>query len=396
MTGLCHRRSSAIANRNTTEGSGTMEQRSALVVDNERVIVELIGTLLCEQGYRVEKALGGMEALHILKRQTFDIVFLDLIMPRVGGERICRFIRQSPRHRHTKVIIVSAVALEGQRQIRDMAADACIAKAAFPQLKKNITAALTLLETGQPSGGDMILGREGVHPRTVVRELLFAQRHFEAILSSMHEAVIELDTDCVITYTNPAAQQILNKQEWELIGRDFTDGFSGSQLQDVQKILSELLRSSAGVSRKITGSMMNREYELCFSSVIRDNALIGITVVATDISEKTMLENERLLRERLVGVIEMAGAAAHELNQPLAVISGHAQLLLKNSLHMEENVLRRIRTILEQVERLGRLTGKFTNIVAYKTKDFGRNIKIVDIEKSSRKQPDTGIQGFWD
>lgn len=373
-----------------------MEQRSALVVDNERVIVELIGNILYEQGYHVEKALGGLEALHILKRQTFDIVFLDLIMPRVGGERICRFIRQSSRHRHTKVVIVSAVALEGQRQIRDMAADACIAKAAFPQLKKNITAALSLIESEQPAGGDMILGREGVHARTVVRELLFAQRHFEAILNSMHEAVIELDTDGVITYANPAAQRILGKQEWELIGRQFTDGFSGRPLQDVQNTLSELLRSSTVTSRNVTGSRENREYELRFSSVIRDNALIGITVVATDITEKAMLENERLLRERLVGVIEMAGAAAHELNQPLAVISGHAQLLLKNSPHMEETVLRRIRTILEQVERLGRLTGKFTNIVTYKTKDFGRNIKIVDIEKSSRTQPDNSIEGLWD
>jgi signal transduction histidine kinase len=121
-------------------------------------------------------------------------------------------------------------------------------------------------------------------------------------------------------------------------------------------------------------------------------------VVINDITEKKLLEKERYLRERLAGVMEMAGAAAHELNQPLAVISGHSQLMLRDAKAYDEKLARRIRIIFDQVERLGNLTKKFTNIVSYKTKDFGKNIKIVDIEKASQSEgaPKTGGRWEWE
>jgi signal transduction histidine kinase len=78
----------------------------------------------------------------------------------------------------------------------------------------------------------------------------------------------------------------------------------------------------------------------------------------------------------------MASAAAHELNQPLTVISGHAQLLLRHCTG-NEALERRARIIYDQIERLGKLTRQFSGIATYKTKDFGDNLKIIDIEQSS-------------
>ena len=373
-----------------------MEQKKVLVVDNKKLIVEIISGVLEKEGYHVEKAYGGLEALEKLKQQKFEIVFLDLIMPRVGGDRICRFIKQSPKHIETKVVIVTAAAIEAEQKISALKADACIAKAPSPTMKENISRVLKLLKDENQTSGDMILGKEGVHARTVVRELLFAQRHFEAILNSMSEAVFELDTDHVITYVNPAAEALLGRQEWELIGRRFAEGFETKKAVKIDLLLDELSKADRSTAKDAVLKFNDREYSFSFRNVIRDGVIIGTTVVVNDITEIKLLEKERFLRERLAGVIEMAGAAAHELNQPLAVISGHSQLMLRDAKNCDEKLSRRVRIIFDQIERLGELTKKFTSIVAYKTKDFGNNIKIVDIEKSSQVENDVKIKGLWD
>ena len=353
--------------------------RSVLIVDNDKLAVKVLSSILSEQGYDITCAYGGLDALQHLTSTTFDLVFLDLVMPRIGGDRICSFITQSPRHANTKVFIVSAAAIEGRQNIAELKPFACIAKAPYDIMKKNILAALNELKKGEHE--TMLMFAEGVYPRSVVQELLFSRRHFEAILSSMTEAVFELDINGIITYVNQSARSLLDKQEWELIGQAFSKEFS-ENTSTVDKTLFAILDKAGTGSAGLGLTLQDRELSLSFRNVIRDNELIGATVVVNDVTEKKLLEQERCLRERLTGVIEMASAAAHELNQPLTVISGHAQLLLQQCAG-EEALERRARIIYEQVERLGRLTKQFSGIATYKTKEYGDNLKIIDVEQSS-------------
>ena len=360
----------------TAPGAG----HSVLIVDNDKLAVKVLVNILSEQGFETTCAYGGLDALQHLTNTTFDLVFLDLVMPRIGGDRICRYITQSPRHANTKVFIVSAAALEGRHNIAELKPFACIAKAPFNIMKKNILAALKELNTGPHEA--MLMFSEGVYPRSVVEELLFSQRHFEAILSSMTESVFELDTNCIITYVNQSARILLDKQEWELIGQKFSSEFSNKNSARIAKTLVGILDTTGTSSAELDLHIQNRELSLSFRNVLRDNKLIGATVVVNDLTEKKLLDQERCLRERLTGVIEMASAAAHELNQPLTVISGHAQLLIQQCTS-NKTLERRARIIYDQVERLGRLTKQFSGIATYKTKEYGDNLKIIDVELSS-------------
>jgi len=355
--------------------------RSVLVVDNDKLAVKMLNTILSEQGFEVTCVYSGLEALRLLTDTTFDLVFLDLVMPRIGGDRICRYITQSPRHAHTKVFIVSAAALEGRKKIAKLKPFACIAKAPYDIMRKNILEALETLNGELPDS--MTMFAKGVQPHSVVQELLFSQRHFETILSSMAEAVFELDTNGIITYVNEAARQLLGKQEWELIGEKFNAGFCQNNAAQISDTLEDIIQTEETRSNELCLHIQEREFSLAFRNVVRDGEMIGTTVVVNDVTEKKLLEQERCLRERLAGVIEMASSAAHELNQPLTVISGHAQLLLQQCAD-DEALERRARIIYEQVERLARLTKQFSGIASYKTKDFGDNLKIIDLERSSK------------
>ncbi|MCP4687077.1 MAG: hypothetical protein GY859_03445 [Desulfobacterales bacterium] len=104
--------------------------------------------------------------------------------------------------------------------------------------------------------------------------------------------------------------------------------------------------------------------------------------VNTEITRKEQLEKERRKREKLQGVLEMAGAVCHELNQPLMTISGYCELILSN---MEDDDPNHglISTIKNQSDRMGKLTYKIGRITRYRTKDYIQNGKIIDIEEAS-------------
>ena len=78
-----------------------------LVVEDDPNIREVCATLLREQGYRVETAVDGRDALDQLDCKP-DVIVLDLAMPFMDGYEFLRLFRASVRHRHTPVLILSA------------------------------------------------------------------------------------------------------------------------------------------------------------------------------------------------------------------------------------------------------------------------------------------------
>lgn len=95
------------------------------------------------------------------------------------------------------------------------------------------------------------------------------------------------------------------------------------------------------------------------------------------------LQNEFLEKQKLQGVLEMAGAVCHELNQPLQVASGLAELLLME-LPINDPVCPKLKKIKDEIDRIGILTRKIMNIANYRTRRYLSG-KIIDIDQSSRR-----------
>ena len=75
-------------------GEICMENPLILVVDDEGKIRETIAQFLKEQGYLVEMAANGREALEMLKSKKPDLILLDLMLPGIGGLEVCKQIRK--------------------------------------------------------------------------------------------------------------------------------------------------------------------------------------------------------------------------------------------------------------------------------------------------------------
>ena len=100
---------------------------------------------------------------------------------------------------------------------------------------------------------------------------------------------------------------------------------------------------------------------------------------------KRILELQATLREKekLQGVLEMAGAVCHEINQPLQAVTGYAELLM---MKVEKNTSQyeMAKHIKDGVQHIGGLTRKIMGISKYKTKEYlGNERAIVDIDGAS-------------
>ncbi len=93
------------------------------------------------------------------------------------------------------------------------------------------------------------------------------------------------------------------------------------------------------------------------------------------------LQDALASQEKLKGIYEMAGAVCHELNQPMQSISWVASLMLMK-VEEDDPVYEHIKTIKDQVDRMGEITKKIRKITSYKTKPYFDST-IVDIDGSA-------------
>ncbi len=92
-----------------TTADGALATRPlALVVEDEAALLTMLRYNLEKQGFRVEEAGDGQEALTRLSEVTPDIVLLDWMLPSMSGIEVCRQIRRRPSTRDLPVIMVTA------------------------------------------------------------------------------------------------------------------------------------------------------------------------------------------------------------------------------------------------------------------------------------------------
>jgi len=79
-----------------------------LIVDDNPKNLQVLGNLLEKNGYNVEYALGGREALEWLKSEKFDLLLLDIMMPGMDGYEVCENIRKDEQYSDIPIIFLTA------------------------------------------------------------------------------------------------------------------------------------------------------------------------------------------------------------------------------------------------------------------------------------------------
>ena len=79
-----------------------------LIVDDAAEVTSLIEAILEDRGYIVRTAANGIDGLSIAKKETPDLVILDVMMPKLDGYRVCRMLKYDQRYKNIPVVMLSA------------------------------------------------------------------------------------------------------------------------------------------------------------------------------------------------------------------------------------------------------------------------------------------------
>lgn len=106
-----------------TSGQPSRPSAKILVVDDNSVNRDILQRRLEREGYYVDAAVNGRLALDMIDKVDYDLVLLDILMPEMDGYDVLRVLKESEKHKHIPVIMLTAVhEAESVRSCIDMGA----------------------------------------------------------------------------------------------------------------------------------------------------------------------------------------------------------------------------------------------------------------------------------
>jgi len=127
--------------------------KKILIIEDEKDIRDLLEHYLKREGYVVQSAGDGEVGLQKIRRERFDLLILDLMLPQMDGLEICRSVRANPQTAALPIIILTAKAEEADRVVGlEMGADDYVTKPFSPrEIVARVKALFRRLEKPQPS-----------------------------------------------------------------------------------------------------------------------------------------------------------------------------------------------------------------------------------------------------
>ena len=349
--------------------------KKILVVDNNPLVLRLLGSQLQRLGHEVQTAADGLVALEILKKEYApDIIFIDLVMPNIDGAKLCRIIRGMEPLKETYIVILSAIAAEERLDVHEFGADACIAKGSFDRIATHLDLVLAEAEKPSRERTGQIIGLEDVHARTITSELLIKKHHYEVILNNMAEGIIEFTPAQQIIYVNRAAAAIIGRSEEEVLASDFLSLFEREVAGRMAEALVGIGLGPVAFPEHETLTFFGRQIAVVFYPVgdLGDSSIIALF---RDVTEERRVEESlrrstqqlqtaleelkkaqavMVRQEKLASIGTLASGVAHEILNPLNIISTTVQLLQMEDLPAAAQ--EQLEVVMAQIRRATRIT----------------------------------------
>lgn len=334
--------------------------KKILVVDDHPLTLKFMTNLLEKNGHQVLTAGNSLSALNILKNYVPDVMFIDLIMPNINGEKLCSIITKMPKLKDTYIIVLSAIAseeIERKLDFAELGINACIAKGPLDKMGENVLAALDQSDLNATSGfTGKVIGAEYIRPRQVTKELLSNKRHYEAILESMDEGILEITADATIIRTNKAAVSMADISEENLLASNFIELFNETDREKVRKLMKSNGTSLHSDERKSTVSLNSKKVELRLVPLKEEKTKTTL-VVLNDVTKQKLIEEQIRHTKKMEAIGTLSGGIAHEFNNLLMGIQGNTSLMLLNT-KSDDTHYNRLKNIENLIQSGSKLTSQ--------------------------------------
>jgi PAS domain S-box-containing protein len=354
-----------------------------LLVEDDGDLRRLIGDSLVRLGYGVTRASNLGECRAELKSAcpTPDLLLVDRYLPDGDGWDVLTEMAPKGALPRIPVVVISVdqSAEAVTRALAYGAADYLVKPFESRVLAARLAAAIrearqkeTLLKTQQ------VLAR--------------IKRELELIFDTVAESIMLLDADMTVRRINRAGMAMSGHVSYDqVVGKKCHDvmvcGEGPCSECPARQALEQQGSFEAELAREVQGRPVQLRLRAKFLRA--GDAQEGLAVVvAEDVTSEREGDRERLRAEKLEAVMRLAGGLAHEISQPLAAVSGRAELLEMALAESGEGVQRselsrHVENLRSSSRRLSEIVRRLQNISDYVTKPYYGETEILDLERSA-------------
>ena len=284
-----------------------------LIVDDEADIALILKLQLEDAGYRTTRARDGLEALEVLAREHYDLVLLDIRMPRLDGIEVLERIR-----REWPELVVVMMTAHGSEDIaveamKKGAVDYISKPFSSDDMKKRVERAIQY-------------NRTRLENERLQREVEEERRKMEAILHGMAEALVAVDRQGLVMSINRTAAELFGVDPAAVHSRPVEEFLSAAIPAERLPCRVVLATGAPCLDVAYDLRLPERVVPVLSSAAPLANAageMIGSVEIIRDISALKVLEQER---EDFVSML------SHDLKTPITAIIGSIDLVKEGRL----------------------------------------------------------------
>ncbi len=329
---------------------GAQSQSILLVEDNVNLLFAL-SALLETEGYRVRTAKAGAEALDLCATQELpNLIILDVSLPGIDGYEVCRSLKANPKTSKIPVLFMSALSATKDK-VRGFEVGGVDYISKPFQVEEVFARVKTHLEL-----------------QALNQALAAANLFNQQIISSAGEGVVVYGRDLRVQLWNPFMEKMTGVSAVEVLGQHPGEVFpalvSAGIIARFERILNGEAVEELDFQWRLPNGKVLWVAASCEPLLSVNGETLGVIGEMRNISERKRNEAELeevraqfALSSRLAGLGVLGSGVAHEINNPLAIVSGNLRLLARESdarakalIEKADNAVTRIANIVRSLQ----------------------------------------------
>lgn len=223
-----------------------------------------------------------------------------------------------------------------------------------------------------------------------------SEAHFRSLIENVSDFIVVLQADGTVRYASPSFEREADEGH-PVEGQNILNLVTKEDRTEVEKLLARV--QAKGMPGEVETTPIESEFrlrqhgggvrilEMSATNLLQHPAVNGIVVNARDVTERRKLEEQLMRAQRMEAIGTLSGGVAHDFNNILTVILGHAEVLMQalRSSPAEYEHLKSIDAASRRASALTRQLLAFSRKQVLQPKVFSLNSLIVDLDKMLRR-----------